>query len=191
MRNYLTARTFAREYGTLLGGAWIVMFAGALTSVRTGNAFASIVMILGGVACLILPFFFALRYKNKPFNVEEGITFFHAVYFSFIMYFYASMIAAATTFIYFQWMDNGAFIDGLYAAIDELEKNQQNLPQGMPGMLIKEKALIDEIASLDIKPIEQALAMFNQCLFCGIIGSLLTSFFAKREPGMPTPPPMP
>ncbi len=47
MQNYMTARMFAREYGTLLGGAWTAMFAGAIMSVRSGNPLATLLMLLG------------------------------------------------------------------------------------------------------------------------------------------------
>lgn len=190
MQNYMTARMFAREYGTLLGGAWTMMFAGAMISIRTGNSLATLLMLVAAIACIALPFYFATRYKNKPFNGENGISYFHALYFSFIMFFYASMIAAAVTFIYFQWMDHGAFIDSLYASIAELGKHQDELPQGMTEMLEKEKDLINQIAGMGIKPIEQALGMFNQCLICGLIASVITALFAKREPDS-TPPPIP
>ena len=181
MQNYMTARMFAREYGTLLGGAWTAMFAGAL---------ATLLMLAGAFACVALPFYFASRYKNKPFNSENGISYFHALYFSFIMFFYASMIAAAVTFVYFQWLDHGTFIDSVFTAIAELEKNENNLPQGMSEILEKEKVLINEIAGMNIKPIEQALGVFNQCLISGLMVSVFTALFAKREPDS-TPPPLP
>ena len=190
MQNYMTARMFAREYGTLLGGAWTAMFAGAMTSIRSGSALATLLMLAGAFACVALPFYFASRYKNKPFNSENGISYFHALYFYFIMFFYASMIAAAVTFVYFQWLDHGTFIDSVFTAIAELEKNENNLPQGMSEILEKEKVLINEIAGMNIKPIEQALGVFNQCLISGLMVSVFTALFAKREPDS-TPPPLP
>ena len=186
----MTARMFAREYGTMLGSAWTAMFAGAMTSIRSGSALATLLMLAGAFACVALPFYFASRYKNKPFNGEDGISYFHALYFSFIMFFYASVIAAAVTFVYFQWMDHGAFIDSVYAAIAELEKHQEDMPKGMNEMLEKEKELINQIAGINIKPIEQALGIFNQCLISGLMASVVTALFAKREPDT-TPPPIP
>lgn len=190
MQNYMTARMFAREYGTMLGGAWTIMFGGAMASIRTGSGLGTILMLVAALACIVLPFYFASRYKNKPFNGESGISYFHALYFSFIMFFYASMISAAVTFIYFQWMDDGAFIDSIYAAIAEIEKGKDSLPPGMTEMLEKEKDMINQIAGIQIKPIEQALGMFNQGLISGLIVSVVTALFAKREPDS-TPPPIP
>ena len=189
MQNYLTARMFAREYGTFLGGIWTAMFAGAMISVRSGNMLSTLLMLIGGFGCIVCPFLFASRYKNKPFNAENGISFFHAYYFSFIMFFYASMLAAAVTFIYFQWMDHGAFLTSVNTAIEELEKNKDDLPQGMDELIGKEKELIGSLANMNIKPVEQALGIFNQGIFGGLVVSLLTAFVAKREPDMPPLPP--
>lgn len=189
MQNYMTARMFAREYGTLLGGVWVVMFAGTMMSVRTGGLLPTLLMLCATFGCVILPFVLASRYKNKPFNAENGISFFHAYYFSFIMFFYASLLSAAATFIYFQWMDHGMFLESMNTALAELEKNKGSLPQGMEEIIDKEKELIGSIAGMNIKPVEQALGIFNQGIFGGLVVSLLTALAAKREPETPPLPP--
>ncbi len=181
MQNYMTARMFAREYGTLLGGAWTAMFAGAIMSVRSGNPLATLLMLLGAGGCIILPFYFTLRYRNKPFNEESGISYFHALYFSFIMFFYASMISAAATFVYFQWLDHGTFISSLFSALESIEENKASLPPSTVEMQEKEKELIYSISGLNISPIEQALGMFNQGLIGGLVASFIFALIGKKE----------
>lgn len=66
----------------------------------------------------------AIRYRKE--ELENSFTFSQAFKFLFIMYVCATLLSAATNYIYFNYIDNGSFLSQIDIIMSEAAKMQGN-----------------------------------------------------------------
>lgn len=113
IEEYNKRKSFALEYGTLLGASWIGVFAAYIIGLRTFNPIAMMLCYGGLFAITFVPFILAYRYKTKHTQPEQNISYGQAVHFCILMFSYAILLTGIGEYIYFAFMDNGAVVNSL------------------------------------------------------------------------------
>ena len=157
---------------------------GALLAVLWTASFACYVMglkspLLGIVAmglAVYTPFFVARRLKKfRDTSLEGQISFKRAWGYALLTFFYASLLFAAVHFVYFTWLDNGSFVDGLSALMTAPE-NAKALSKEMMAAV---NDSLNAIASM--RPIDLALNIMMSNLMVGFFLSIPVAAILKRE----------
>jgi len=149
-------------------------------SIHTSNFVALFCMSFFAALCVILPFRFALRYKNKSFN-DDGISFPHGFVFAFTMFIYASLVAAVASYVYFQFIDKGFYFENILQGMDELSKSDSANAQ-MNNMIETMKQAVTAYQNMDNGSMFLAISIFNQCMVGGLIVSLVIAAIIRKNP---------
>lgn len=116
------ARSFAAEYGFIIGLSWGITF--ILFVLGTINV-NSILLLTSYIFIFLQPFiafYYGWRFKQHLY-VGERVSFFSAWYFAALLMGYACIVCACIQFVYFQFFDNGAF----FTAMNEIFNNPEML----------------------------------------------------------------
>ena len=96
---------FAMYYGLVFGIIWCILFF-MLVSPQ------EVLRTLAGLLFFSVPFigFFIARHFRKTVKNDGEINYWRGFWFSLLMYIYASAILALFAYLYFRFLDNGAFV---------------------------------------------------------------------------------
>ena len=104
--------------------------------------------------------------------------------FSILLYFYAALLLSAACYVYFQFFDNGAFIDGYLQGLDSPEVKEAFKMESM-RQLTDGKGLDDMKNVLEtmqsVSPVTYAANLLDINIFLGLILSLPASLLAVRR----------
>lgn len=113
-RSYL--QKYAMHFGTYMGVYWTLKF--ILFPLGFTIPFLSLLFIILTLAVPFMGYHYAKMYRDKICG--GSIRFSHAVIFCISMYMFASLLVAATHYIYFQFIDHGFIINSYTQLWDEL-----------------------------------------------------------------------
>ena len=170
-------RSYSMEYGTFVGLGWGALFLCYVGGVVTGNALLMLLCLALGLACLIMPFWFALRLNKMLLAVGEKLSYWQGLLFSVSMFMYACLMDGLIVFAYFRFMDGGALYEQLHSMI------------AMPEMLAAYKQMglgeaysqmLDALAEMQsMSAFDKALLLFNNNFVFSIIMSFLVAIAAS------------
>lgn len=164
--------THSMYSGLILGGLLVVRDFLSL-AVFSSSTF---MILLLSVVGYIIPFF-CIYYYTKKFDkdVMKGkISYASALSYGFYMFFFASMIIALFSFIYFQYIDPDYLSRQSDLLMDIIK--QLNLPEDMVGKY--EQLLTNENTPTAAQAALNGLWSFT---FMGFIICLFTSFFFRKK----------
>lgn len=171
---------FAMNYGAVFGIYWLAGLACFVNSFRMPGASLGFMLVTlsapAAGACLVV------RFRRR---VCGGVLPFSRGYlFSLLMYFYASLLQAAGTYVYFALMDGGSFFNGYIASLDSPAVKELFGADGAGtiagGVTLAE---IKEMASAlqDLSPVAIAANVLDLSLFAGILISIPTALLTMRH----------
>jgi hypothetical protein len=153
IEEYKKRKSFALEYGTLLGASWVVVFVAYIIGIRTFNPLIMMLCYGGLFAIALLPFILAYRYKKKHTLPEESITYGEGMHFCILMFSYAILLTGIAEYIYFAFIDNGAIVSALSSYFTNPEMiqalNDLNM-NDMKDMMMENINALSAISPFDI-----------------------------------------
>lgn len=160
-------KAFARQDGFFLFLLWIASF--AIVVMNPTSTWGS---LLG----LATPFFVGwllVRFRNYALN--GVISFRRGLAFSLFTFFYASLLFAVAQFVYFRFIDDGAFVSMLLQSIRTLEPFYK-----ANGMAISD--LQQSLTMIGrLSPIEISFVFMMQNFLAGFILSFPIAFFGQKK----------
>lgn len=105
--------------------------------------------------------------------------------YSALLYFYASCILAITAFVYFNWFDNGSFVNAYMAALNRPDVQESMRQAGLDTQMqiTAQEGGFDTFEGLlrSLTPVAIAAGMFNSNIFMGLFLALPTALFARTR----------
>lgn len=173
--DYKVARTYAGQYGAIVGIFWIISFACFIGGLH--YPIISNFSLLIGLASLFVTGALLRKFGRTVFPLK----FSQAAWMTIQIYLYASLLMAAAQFIYFRFLDNG-FLVSTYEALFKSSEYQQLLQQLLPGLNNQTEAIDEVIGMLyTITPIQLTFNFLIYNVFLGFILAIPTGFFASRK----------
>lgn len=167
-----TLQEHAMRYGTLMGIFWIIKFAFLPIGFRI--PLLQLLFIIMTIYVPFLGFKFVRKFRER--NCDGEISFGRAFLFCIFMYFFASMLAAAGHYIYFQFIDNG-FIANTY--LSQLENLKSTVTGDLETSVDQIISNIEVIASLT--PFQLTMQLIFQNIFYGTLLALPTALLAMKN----------
>ena len=161
-------RAFARNDGAYLAVLWIVSFACICIGLR-----APFLGTLGTTMAFLSPFFIFRRIQSFRDHVREGVLSYWSGYvYSMSMFFYASLLLAIVQYVYFAFIDGGAFF------ATSLEQARQILiANKYPENEIN--AAIEDYRSM--RPIDWALYFMSMNIIIGGAASIFIAAITRKK----------
>lgn len=164
----------AMLFGTYMGIFWMLKF--VLFPLGMTIPFLAMAFILLTLAVPFLGLYYARMYRNR--FCGGGISIGQAFIFTWMMYLFASLLAALIHYIYFAFIDNGFVINQCEAQIVVIE--QTNMP-GMEETIELLKESLNNIKSLSA--IDITMQLLSQNAFIALLMAIPTALLvAKRVP---------
>lgn len=168
----------AMKLGLMLGVYQVAKLALAVVAVH-GSTLAGVLLILVAIGVPAFLWWIVREYRNR--NCKLLFPFALAWLTSILTCLFASVIAGVATYIYMQYLDNGAFASGILSQL-ELVKESANAAQAngtadaesVQVYLNQIEAVSKLLASLT--PKQAVMQMFNNNLFWGNLFSLVVGF---------------
>ena len=180
-------RQYALEYGSFIGTAWFLLFFNYVKSIEHNSFVYAIGILLMIVVCILFPLLLAVRINKKTTAVGQKMNYGQAFSFSLFMFFFASVLHSAATYVYLEYVDQGQLFISInnMLAMPEIKSTYESL------------GLANEYAqALDgLKDIEEAgnaniaLNFLGYDCFLGFFGSIFTSYFASATIKLKAPQP--
>lgn len=163
-------KAFARQDALLLALLWAASFA-CIMMLNAG--------LIGNILALATPFLVGKRLAAFRTQALYGVISFRRAYaYSLYVFIYASLVFALVQYAYFQFLDNGAFVESIATTLKQMTPiNEQN---GMSKADIKSLNDWVEIMRLTT-PVQWAFMFMMQNLFVGAIISLPIALIGKRN----------
>ncbi len=172
------AQSFAIEYGTFLGIAWLTTFGFIVGGFVSGNLLSMLAgMAAFGLSCLF-PFYLAWRFKQH-LNVGERVSRLVAWSFAFLMFTYACMLAGVGHLVYFTYLDHGQLMQVFHTTLFSPEAEAQYKAIGASDMLATARDQFSLIQSLT--PMQMTLALFENNIFISLLLTIPVTFVAHRK----------
>ncbi|MCR5315312.1 MAG: DUF4199 domain-containing protein [Bacteroidaceae bacterium] len=175
---FKTTRDFAIEYGTVLGVIWLATFFTLMSGMTGGNILMMMLsMGLMGIT-LLMPLYLAWRYKQH-LKSGDRVSMGMAWAFAILMFFYASVMTGAGEFVYFQYMDQGKFLDFFMNFLASPETEAQYKMIGATEFLEQSRMQLQELANLT--PLDITLNLFVNNIFLSLLYSIPVAAVAHRK----------
>lgn len=161
-------KAFARQDGAILAVVWLASM---------WCLFKWTESTWGPLLMLSTPFFIVWRLKSfRDYALDGEISFRRGLAFSCYVFFYASLLFALGQYLYFRFLDNGAFLTLLGQTVEAMKPVYlQN------GIKEQELATAMELVK-QMKPTEWIFTFMTNNLFIGAIVSPLIALICKRSP---------
>lgn len=161
----------AMQQGTMLGIVWSIMF--LLLFIGTDDLlmlFTSMTLFMGSpvIAALL-----AIKYRRTECN--NTMSYMQAWGFTFYMYIFASIFCAFITFLYFKFVDGGAFFQSIQKMLTE-SMNTPGLPEAMKQQF---QMTMEEFSRTT--PIGFTWTILNSCISNSCFLPFLIAIFVRKN----------
>lgn len=171
---------FAMNYALPFGIYWIVGMLCFVSSLH--QTLLSLVFYFIFASTPIIGFKLLCRFRDRVCG--GTITFARGYLFSLLVYFYAALLLAAAAYVYFQFFDNGAFIDGYLQSLNSPEVKQAFEQESMKH-LVNGAGLLDLKNALEtmqsVSPVVYAANILDLNIFLGLLLSIPAALLAMRR----------
>lgn len=177
--SFIQANAFAMVDGLKFG---IYCCLGFLCTVKgLGGTTLATLGILVTLSAPFLGIFLARRFESSV-RSDAPVGFGKAFLYSVLLYLYASIILSIVAFVYFNWLDHGAFVNS-YISVISAPDMQSALRQAGLEQMFSDTAHQSGFSNFEellrsIRPIDIAMSLFNFNIIMGIILSLPTALVA-------------
>ncbi|MCH5175290.1 MAG: DUF4199 domain-containing protein [Prevotellaceae bacterium] len=170
-------RSYSMEYGTFVGLGWGALFLCYVGGIVMNNAILMLLCVAVGLACLLLPFWFAMRLNKMLHGVGEKLSYLQGLLFSVSMFMYACLMSGLVAFAYFRFMDSGALYEALHSMITQPEMVATYKQMGLGEAYSQMQTTLSEMQSMSA--FDKALLLFNNNFCFSIIMSFLVAIAAS------------
>jgi len=168
--NKTNLQGYAMQYGTYMGLYWIFKFIFFPLGLQV--PFLELVFMVLTLAVPVLGYVYARRFRDR--YCGGYLSFFKALAFCFLMYMFASILAAVAHYIYFQYMDNGYVLK----AYDKVLRQAG----GMEGVETFVKQMNDVLDTFrQLSPIRLTMQLISQNMFYGSLMAFPTALLVMRK----------
>ena len=169
---------FAMNYALAFGLYWIVGFVCFVQSPT--HQFLSLLFYFIFASAPVAGYFHLKRFRDRVCGGQ--IAFGRAYLFTILLYFYAALLLAAACYVYFAFIDHGAFFDSYIQLLSSPEAQQMVSANGgkLPaaGISLNElKSAFEQIQALS--PVVYAAHILDLNIFIALILALPTALFAS------------
>lgn len=162
----IQVKAFARQDGLILSLVWL---ASMWLTIQTPTS------AWGPMLMLSTPFFIAWRLQRfRDYALDGVISFRRGLLFSCYVFFYASLIFAVGQFLYFKFLDGGAFLQMLSDNVETLKPIYEE--QGISG---KDLDMALDVIKM-MKPVDLTFTFMMYNLMVGGFVSPLIALFCKK-----------
>lgn len=162
---------YAMYFGAYMGIFWVLKF--ILFPLGFSMPFLFVLFVILTLIVPFLGYYYGVLYRDR--GRGGSITFSQSFMFLFLMYAYASLIAAMAHYVYFEFIDNGFILESYKKMIDILTE-QPNMPAEQIEAAKLQVANFSNLSSIQI-----TLQVLNMdIMICAIIGAI-SSFFLMRD----------
>ena len=162
----------ALKQGTILGVIWSAMF--ILLFTGTTNIFALLISMAIYFGSPAIAAMLAIKHRRKEFN--NTMTYMQAWGFTFYMYLAASLFNTLVLFLYFKFVDGGAFFQTIQQMLVQ-SMNTPGMPQVMQQQLAQTLELISNTSTNDFIWSILSGSISNTCIL-----PLLIAIFVRKNP---------
>ena len=166
IEDFLQLKAFARQDGALLALLWTVSFAATVYLPASG---------LGNLLAIATPFFVGWRLcAFRNYALGGAISFRRSYCYCVYTFAYAAMIFAIVQYLYFMFLDHGAFFAMLNASAEAIEQVYRQ--SGIPTAELKSTlALMQELS-----PINWAFIFMMQNVLAGVVAGVPIAAMCRR-----------
>ena len=184
---FYQTNAFAMQYGMVFGAIWCIGFFSFIFYLQY-----PMLLLVCLFATLSVPFIGIKLTKIFRAQVSQSgtLSFRRAYLFSLLLYLYASILLALLTYVYFEYLDGGMFLNSYEAFLSSPEVQQQLSTPEMQQLLnsMTEGKTLNSIVEVlrSFSPITIAANTLDSNIFFGLILSLPTAFVCKKTtPNIP------
>ena len=174
-------KSYSMEYGTFVGLGWGALFLCYVGGIVTENALLTLFCLVLGLVCLLMPFGFALRMNKMLATVNEKLSYWQGLLFSFSMFMYACLMSGLIAFVYFHFMDDGALYDHLHGIITQPDMVAAYRQMGLGEAYSQMQDALAEMQRMS--DFDKALLLFNNNFCFSMILSFLVAIVASYNLG--------
>lgn len=172
-------KSFALEYGTILGFAWILVFATYIISLTSSNHLAMMGCYAGFIGIAFLPFMLVNRFKNKHTSPNQEISYWQAIHFCFLMFSYAILMTGIAEYIYFEYIDHGAVVSSLENYLNDPKMDILFNEHGMSDIKVLMKDNIEILSTVSSFDLTMSLAQMN--IMTSMVLIFIVALFMKKQ----------
>lgn len=176
---FIQTNAFAMVDGLKFGIYWCLGFLCTVKGLG-GTTLATLGMLMT-LSAPFLGIYLARRFENSV-RSDAPVGFGKAYLYSALLYLYASAILSIVAFIYFNWLDHGAFINS-YISVISAPDMQSALRQAGLEQMFSDTAHQSGFNSFEellrsVRPFDISMSLFDFNVFMGLILSLPTALMA-------------
>lgn len=175
VQKIIQTKAFARQDGAILGIVWIAGFVCTMLAINPSHTFLG---LFANILTISTPFVVARRLKSfRDYALDGHISFRRGLFYCIQTFFNATLLLTITQYLWFRFMDTGAFML-------QLQTNYQTIIKAYTLTAEQSKALFDAIVMM--KPIAWASMFMITDLIVGailspIIAALMTRNIKKQQ----------
>ncbi len=170
VQKIIQTKAFARQDGAILGIVWIASFVCTMLAITPKYSFLG---LLSNILTISTPFVVAKRLKSfRDYALDGHISFRRGLFYCIQTFFNATLLLTITQYLWFRFMDTGAFMS-------QLQANYQMVIQVYTLTAEQAKALLDAITMM--KPIAWASMFMITDLIVGAVLSPIIAAVMSRN----------
>ncbi len=171
--DYKTINHSAQFLGLIAGGVWTFIFALFMGSLKFPG-----VQLLALLMFFYTPWMlFKMHRTHRDMRQHGVISFGHGMLFLSHVVFYASLLLAAATFVYFQFIDNGLLITTLTTNL-----SQPGMDETLRAMGITPEQMNEQVNIISqSRPIDLAISFATNAFLSSLCLAVIISLIGRRS----------
>lgn len=170
VQNLIQARAFARQDGAILGAVWILSFVFTMLAASPNNNFLG---LLANILTISTPFVVAKRLKSfRDYALDGTISFRRGLFYCAQTFFNATLLLTIVQYLWFRFMDTGAFMM-------LLQNNYQTMMKAYQFTAEETNMVLDAVTMM--KPMAWASMFMMIDIFVGIVLSPIIAALMTRK----------
>jgi len=154
------------EYGTFIGTSWSLCFLSYVYGITSNNALLLLICFAFLGLSTLLPFLLAFR-LNKKYPDGDGMTYIQGLLFAFSMFMWACLLDGMIVYGYFEFLDNGAFLDTVLGMLEDKQIVQTYTQIGLADSYKDIMKMMNELTQTS--SFEKAMAFFNNNFILSVV----------------------
>lgn len=168
----ITLQEYAMRFGTYMGLFWIFKF--IFLPIGFSIPLLQLLFILMTLFVPVLGYIYTRRYRNQ--YREGSLSFTQAFSFCFLMYLFASILAALAHYVYFRFIDQGYLLNTYLSQLDNIKDSVSG------NMKISVEQLISSFEVISsLTPLQLTFQLLSQNFFYGILLSVPTALLTMKK----------
>lgn len=170
---YTQLKAYSRIDGALVGVMWAVSFGCMIAGFK--NPSWSMAAMIIGLASPIYGISRMRKFRRKVLN--DKMSYRRALGYAIMMLLYATLLFAGVQLVYFQFFDNGYFIENYAAILKSPDMVEMATNYGLSEQDIDSTITVIS----EMRPVEVVIQFLSSNILLGILLSIPMALFAKKS----------